>query len=271
MIRGLSAEALEELIRTESEKDYLVVDVRQAGEYRLDHIPGSVNVPLADIQFDPYMFETGRKLIFCCTRGVRSKVAAIFVADAGHAEENLYHLRDGLYEYSGEILLDMPRVDRFPRNAGPHAILETAVNFEKGAFRFYQMAKEQLTGTDLLAVIEKMSGDEIGHARSIFNEMQKIRASETDFKTYFDRCTGDILEGGKYFEEIEAVIRDPDGNTCMDILDFAVELEYSAYDLYKTMAENIEMPEVKAMFLRLSQAEKKHLDQLILALDLCTE
>ncbi len=49
----------------------------------------------------------------------------------------------------------------------------------------------------------------------------------------------------------------------MDILEFAIELEFCAYDLYKTMAENSKELVVKEMFYTLSQAEKRHLSLLV--------
>lgn len=269
MIKGLTAEALQTFIKNEPEKKYLIVDVRQPEEYRLDHIPGSMNIPLAEIQFDPYSFEDDKKLIFCCTRGSRSKVAAIFVADAGYDDNNLFYLENGLFEYSGEILLDMPRVDLFPEDISPAATMETAINFEKGAFRFYSMAKETLSGTPLYPVIEKMIKEEIAHGKVIFKRFRNESGADMIFDDYFKNCQGNVLEGGKSFNEIASFLSESSSNPCMDILDFAIELENSAYDLYKTMAESSQVESLKEMFFGLAQAEKKHLDQMISALDLC--
>lgn len=269
MIRGLSAKALQQMIKDENEKDYLIVDVRQAEEYRLDHIPGSMNIPLADIQFDPYVFEDDRKLVFCCTRGARSKVAAIFVSEAGYDEDKLFHLESGMFEYDGEILLQMPRIDLFFQDISMVSIMEKAIDFEKGAFLFYTLAKEKVAGSKLYPVLDKMCKDEIAHGKAIFNQRRSFSNPDVSFEAYFEQCHGLVLEGGKPFNEVQAFLSRRSSNACMDILDFAIELEYRAYDLYKTMAENSDFEEAIDMFFNLAQAEKKHLDQVINALELC--
>lgn len=271
MIKGLSAKALQKMIKEEKEDEYLIVDVRQAEEYRLDHIPGSMNIPLPEIQFDPYIFDDDRKLIFCCTRAVRSKVAAIFVSEVGYDEKKLFYLKEGLFEYSGEILLEMPRVDLFYQDINSYAVMEKAIDFEKGAFRFYTLAKEKLAGTKIYPAMEKMAKDEIAHGKSIYNRLRKIDNIDLDFQTYFRTCKGQVLEGGKSFREIEEFLSKGSSNVCMDILDFAIELEYCAYDLYKIMAENTKSEQIKGIFFHLAQAEKKHLDQVINALELCAQ
>lgn len=269
MVNLLTADALKEFIKEKKEKDYLIVDVRQPEEYRLDHIPGSVNIPLAEIQFDPYLFDEGRDIVFCCTRGVRSKVAALFVADSGHKEQKLYHLQEGLVDYSGEILLNVPRIDLIPKDINPEAVMKKAIDFEKGAWRFYILASEKTAGSELSPVFKKMINDEMSHGKAIFRELTKISRLNSEFNTYFDQCEGDILEGGQSFEKIRSFLDSDDASSCMDMLEFAIEIEYQAYDLYKTMAENTGEQAVESMFFMLAQAEKKHLDQLIRSLDLC--
>lgn len=269
MAKILNAKELQALMARENEKNYLVVDVRQPEEYRLDHIPGSVNIPLAEIQFDPYCFDDDRKLIFCCTRGSRSKVAAIFVMDAGYDSEKIYHLDSGLFEYTGELLLDMPRIDLFPEDVSTRSVMITAVNFEKGAYRFYSMAMQKTKGTEIYEVLSKMARDEMAHAKVIFKRMEMDHHIGKEFDNYFETCSGNFLEGGKPFTMVEEFLSKSSSNPCMDILDFAIEIEHSAYDLYKTMAENSDEKTAQDMFYALAQAEKKHLDQMIGALDLC--
>lgn len=269
MIKALMAEDLKRLIQQENEDNYLIVDVRQPQEFRLDHIPGSVNIPLAEIQLDPYVFEDNRKLIFCCTRGSRSKVAAIFVAETGYNQDRLFHLHDGMFEYTGEILLDIPKVELFSKEMAPLDAMEKALDFEKGAYKFYMLAKEKVPGTPLYNLLTQMAADEHHHAKSIFKQIKKLENLHMDFEAYFQACKGEILEGGKPFREVKDFLSKTHENACMDIVEFAIELEYGAYDLNKTVSEELETPSLKEMFVDLAQAEKSHLDQMISALELC--
>ena len=271
MIRALSAGALERLIKDKKEKEFLIVDVRQLDEYRLDHIPGATHIPLAEIQFDPFVFDDGRDLIFYCRTSSRSKVAALFAEEAGYDQNHLYYLKGGMFEYTGEILLDMPRVDLFPSDVTSTAIMEKAIDFEKGAYYFYSFAKEKFDDAELVLVMEKMQQAEVSHAKSIYNQLKKSSDIELEFDLYFERCRGEILEGGKSLSEINDLLFDKTSDDCGDIVDFAIELEFSAYDLYKTMAENSNQDQESAvqMFYTLAQAEKRHLEQMVKALSLC--
>ena len=81
--------------------------------------------------------------------------------------------------------------------------------------------------------------------------------------------TARSLKGVRLFKTLKLFFLKSCSNLCMDILDFAIEIEYSAYDLYKTMAEQSEQEKTQAMFFSLAQAEKVHLEQMINALELC--
>jgi rhodanese-related sulfurtransferase/rubrerythrin len=269
-MQELSAPQLEKLISTAREKAFLIVDVRQAEEYRLDHIPGAVNIPLAQVEFNPFVFDDKRKVIFYCRSGRRSKVAAVLAAEAGLQKENIFHLGGGMMAYSGEILLDVPRVDHFSPVMTLVEVMEKAINFEKGAFFFYDRAKEKFKTTSLYETMGKMSQAEVSHAKMIFKMLDAREPCGIPFDDYFQICTGDILEGGKPLSEIERFLDTVSPGNKVDILEFAIELEFSAYDLYKAMAENSKNPVIIEMFFTLAQAERKHLSMMIDSLELIT-
>lgn len=267
-MRELTAEQLKQLIAGHRENAFLIVDVRQAAEYRLDHIPGAVNIPLAEVEFDPFVFDEKRKVIFYCRNGCRSKVAAVIAADTGLEKENIYHLRGGINAYTGEILLDIPRVDHFPAGMRLVAVMERAINFEKGAFLFYGRAKQIFKGTPLYETMVSMSQAEVGHAKMIFKRLDVLEPSGLSFEDVFDICPGDILEGGKPIGEIKKFLEAVSPENRVDIIEFAIELEFCAYDLYKVMGEKLKDAALKNMFLTLAEAEKNHLSMLINSLEL---
>lgn len=267
MIRELSGKVLQRFIKDKNEKQFLIIDVRQEKEYRLDHIPGAVNIPLSEIQFDPYVFDGDRKLIFYCRSGSRSKVAAIFVAETGYDVKNLYHIKGGMLDYTGEVLMDIPRVDLFSSTKDSVDIMEKSMDLEKGAFYFYTHVKNKFRGSELYRVMEKMGQAELSHAKIIYNQMKKEQDIEMEFDLYFNSCKGEILEGGKTLKDVKKFIYDTED--CINFIEFAIDIEFSAYDLYKTMAENSNKENVKNMFYDLTQAEKKHLEKMIQSIELC--
>ena len=263
MIKGVSAEKVEQLIAAEKETRFLIVDVREDKEYRLDHIPGAAHIPLSDIRSNPEILDRNRHLVFYCRNESRSKVAALFATDAGYDERNLSYLEGGMAAYAGEILLEAPRVDLLDHEAGIPKILMTAFEFEKGAYYFYTTAIGRFKGSGLFSRISRLAKDEVSHARVIYNHMPIDAGAAETFDAFFTRCKGNILEGGTTWAEVEAFLSDTPTAAYMDVLEFAVELEFSAYDLYKNAGERTGEPGLKEMFHQLAQAEKKHLHVLV--------
>ena len=63
--------------------------------------------------------------------------------------------------------------------------------------------------------------------------------------------------------EIQEFISGSTLKDCAYIMDFAIELEFSAYDLYRAMAENLQERPLKDLLYSLAQAEKKHLNLIV--------
>jgi adenylyltransferase/sulfurtransferase len=83
----MSVKQLKQLVDSK-ESDYLIVDVRTAKEYNLSHIPGSVVVPLQEIEQGTGITKIksmlkGRKLVAYCTSRKRSTRALILLHHAG--------------------------------------------------------------------------------------------------------------------------------------------------------------------------------------------
>ena len=58
---------------------------------------------------------------------------------------------------------------------------------------------------------------------------------------------------------------------CISVIDLAMTIEYSAFELYRTMAERSENSEAQSTFLSIAQAEKAHMRTLTRAIDQCPE
>jgi rhodanese-related sulfurtransferase len=53
-----------------------VVDVRNSVEFAGGHAPGSVNIPLPELDARAAELDRGRQVIVCCASGTRSAIAA---------------------------------------------------------------------------------------------------------------------------------------------------------------------------------------------------
>jgi rubrerythrin len=54
------------------------------------------------------------------------------------------------------------------------------------------------------------------------------------------------------------------------LIEMALQIEYTAYDLYRTMADRTPAPDAREAFLAIAQAEKAHMRSLINAIENCT-
>lgn len=91
--------------RMETEKDYVILDVRTPEEFAQGHIPGAVNIPNEQIGREklPELPDENQLILIYCRSGNRSKQAAGKLAEAGYT--NLAEF-GGIRDWPGEITTD---------------------------------------------------------------------------------------------------------------------------------------------------------------------
>lgn len=82
--------------------DYIILDVRETGEFNSGHIPGAICIPHEQIaELAPDMIPDKEAVIYVyCRSGRRSKIAAQALADAGYV--NVTEI-GGILDYTGEL------------------------------------------------------------------------------------------------------------------------------------------------------------------------
>lgn len=264
MPRLISSDALKDLIQAGDDSRFILVDVRRPQEYRLDHIPGAINIPVWEMDEAPLAIrEDLEQVVFYCRNGMRSKVAAVIALDQGIPEDRLFSLAGGMAAYSGEILLEMPKVAVMADVRTRNHTLQTAMNMEKGAWRFYREAAARTRDKRVHLFLSAMGQFEVAHARQLYDQMDSHHPPEA-FDDFFDRCPGDILEGGTDFQACVASMETGEGSLREeDLLDLALEIELSAYDLYKVLGSQGGDTNLHQMFTDLARAEKTHLAKIM--------
>ena len=268
-IAALDSEELRRYVENHSEKDYLLVDVRQPAEYREGHIPGAVILPLMELESKLFDLPADRDLVFYCHIGGRSLSAADLAREAEVTDKQIYHLHGGIMAWDGKTLPDFPRVQVFDKSADHSRLLMTAMDLEKGAYRFYRHLLDAFGEEPFADTIEVLSKAETAHARSIYRFWKRSEADPPSFEDLFQELKGDILEGGESLAEVLDRVRQAGDKPCVSLLETALHIEYSAYDLYRTMAEGTDEAEAKEAFLTISQAEKSHMRKLAAAIPQC--
>ncbi len=269
MAREISAAELRRYIEEHHEQSYRLVDVRQPAEYSIAHIPGALLLPLPRLVQAPGSLPFDKDLIFYCHSGGRSQTAAMLVEEEGADGSRIFNLDGGILAWDGTRLSDPPRIALFA-DQPPAAMLETAMNLEKGALRFYQGAARRYAAQPWSALLERLALAETGHARIVFGYLGQALESGADFEAFFDRLEGEVLEGGLLLETVLGALPPPDRRACLAVIEIALRIENAAYDLYRTMAGRCR-PEsaAEAAFLNLAESEKTHIRMLIESIDGC--
>jgi sulfur-carrier protein adenylyltransferase/sulfurtransferase len=265
----LIPDELRRYINANPEKDYLLVDVRQPPEYGNAHIPGAMLLPLPELESKLFSLPPDRDLIFYCHVGGRSLAAADLAIGAEVTEKRVFHLDGGIMAWDGKVLPGFPRVQVFDKSVGYDALLMTAMELEKGAFRFYGHLQTTWPDAPFSTTVAQLALAETAHARAVYGFWRQAVSDPPAFDDLFDGLTGDILEGGESLADVLDRIQNAEDNPCMTVLETALTIEYAAYDLYRTMAEQVESDEARQAFLSISQAEKAHMRKLTAAIPDC--
>lgn len=87
----------------ETEKDYIILDVRTPEEFAEKHIPNAINIPNESIGTDsiPELPEEDQLILVYCRSGNRSKQASEKLAELGYTK--VYEF-GGINDWPGEIV-----------------------------------------------------------------------------------------------------------------------------------------------------------------------
>jgi rhodanese-related sulfurtransferase/rubrerythrin len=271
-IREITPEQLRDFVQRTDESAYVLIDVRQPGEYEKDHIPGARLMPLPEVVQAVDTLPHDRAVVFYCHSGGRSMAAAAMAEEAFEAHDRIYNLTGGMLAWDGAVLSDYPRVSLFDGGAAPREMMAVAMNLEKGALLFYTHVAGQYESEPWSRGFEKLAAAERGHAKMVHGYWSGLsRGSDIEpFEPLFDSLAGDVLEGGMSLEDALLQAGAVGDMACVRLVELALRIEYAAYDLYRSMADQIPTPEPRQGFLNLAQSEKAHMRSLAALLDRCS-
>jgi rhodanese-related sulfurtransferase/rubrerythrin len=265
----ISTGALREYLNHRSEREFLLMDVRQPMEYEMGHIPGATLTPLSEFESRLFDLPTDRDLIFYCRSGARSAAAASMAAAGEVTDKEILNLSGGFLAWEGKTLTGFPKVRTFDNTRSVTDLLYTAMDLEKGAWRFYRHLLDSFTGEPIEQTIDTLSKAETAHAKLVYRFWKAAAVDARPFEAVFDQLPGEILEGGERLAEMLRQVDALEGDRCLNVIELALHIEYTAYDLYRSMAERVESKEASEALLSISQAEKAHMRALSRAIGLC--
>lgn len=97
-IKQLNDHELKALInRNETEKTIVIIDIREPDEYQREHIPGSRNIPLAQLPQTDFSKEKDKLVIFHCRLGNRTRTSQSSLANTGF--KKIYCMQGGIEQW----------------------------------------------------------------------------------------------------------------------------------------------------------------------------
>lgn len=264
----LSAEEVRAFMAERPEGSYQLLDVRFEEEYVEEHLPGSILITLDQLEERMEELAPDKDVIVYCLSGKRSVAASVFIGSSGKFHGNIYNMLGGILTWKDMCLPDMPQVRVFDTSGNDSELLYQAMNLEKGADKFYQQVVNKFSNAPYIDAIESLVKAEVVHAKMIYAHWVKATDNPPTFDEVYQQLPGDILEGGKDIDELMVQLELME-ESCVEILEMAMMIEYAAYDLYRNMAHVLRETRLEEPFMSLSQSEKSHMRIAAEALALC--
>lgn len=91
----------EELEEKLNKNNIVILDVRETEEYSTAHIPGSVLIPLGQLEERYHELDDNEEIYVICHSGARSNAACHILTDKGF--KHVYNVVPGMCEWNGPI------------------------------------------------------------------------------------------------------------------------------------------------------------------------
>lgn len=98
MVRHLSPERVQSMARS---GQALIIDVREASEYRAGHIPRAKHISLGQLVHRLREVPKDKTVVVVCRSGSRSSRAAELLTEAGY--RNVYNMSGGMQSWKGPV------------------------------------------------------------------------------------------------------------------------------------------------------------------------
>ena len=261
-IVNLDTEQLRSYLSEHREQDFILIDVREPSEYSRLHIPGARLIPFPLVEDEIPSLPKDKDLIFTCRAGIRSRAAATLARDKLDGKATIFSHTGGILSWNGKTVSGFPRVQAFGQLDDFTAVLTAGIDMEKGAWIFYHKILARFPNAPFTEAFVSLSQAETSHAQTLYNLLRGRDASVADFDTVFATATGEVLEGGATLQQAIDKLGKLEDNDPISLLEMALDIEYSAYDLYRRGAEMADDPEIKRILYGIAHAEKAHMRSL---------
>ncbi len=258
-VETLSAGDVREFLKKHGPEEYNLLDVRQPREYERSHIPGARLIPMAELPERLRELDPAKPTITYCAAGVRSRAAASVLRTEGFSD--VRSMQGGMNAWEGLAAAGPPDAGMavFSGKATVEELTAAAWALEEGSRRFYAAVAEKLEDADARKLFQDLVKAEDRHKASL-----KALYRDLAGEDLAPPQAGDVMEGGV---PVSDALAWAGGREAAEVLDLALSLEMSSYDLYIKMGRIAPDGKPKEVFRHLVAEERQHLERMADLLD----
>ena len=254
-VESISSDRVKEIVSSREHDRYLLVDVRQPGEYAKGHLPGALLLPLGELADRVSELSEDKQVIVYCRSGVRSKTACQILLRLGI--DDPLDMEGGISSYQGEQVEGNVEAGlEFFMDADFDSAYEMAFTMEAGLKNFYLVLADEAESEEERHTLIKLAQLEDGHMTKL-----RIRFGEV----YFDPDLT-VAEGGLDVEEMLSYFGEQ-LRSREKILQLAMKLEAQAFDMYNRLAWKHRGEDTESFFRTMAADEHSHLVKVAKQLD----
>ena len=262
-VKTLYSDEVQQFIREHSEGDYVLLDVRQPGEYAQAHLPGARLIPLPQLADSLEELDAAKPIIVYCAVGGRSRMATRLLTNLGFRD--VFHLQGGIQAWEDRTATG-PRefhMDFFKGDESPDEIILLAYRMEEGLKKFHEAFLARTGDPALSALLASLIKAEESHEKTLIALRESLSRAAGPDQTHdvSGAFRSRLMEGGidiqTFLEQNEPFLNDVSG-----YLDMAMMIETQALDLYLRMAADSRNEMSRNILHRIGNEEKAHLDLL---------
>ena len=246
------------MIGEKGQEGMTLIDVREPAEYEAGHIPGARLIPLSHFLDKLDTLDVSRTAVTYCTRGPRSRSAAILLKRQGY--EDVYYMDGGIDAWNGLVASGPYEAGLFLLEGRKDIEELTALawSLEDGTGIFYTQMREISEDKEARQVFASLVRAEEGHKSKLLEAYRDITGKEINDGTMQAKSVKGYLEGGVSVDETVGWLR-KQGAALHEILEVSMQVETNSLDLYMKMCREVEDTSARSVFNFLIEEEKAHL------------
>ena len=194
---------------------------------------------------------------------MRSRAAASILTGAGFKE--VHSMQGGIRAWEGFVAEGIPGAGMayFSPATRPEEMTTLAWLLEDGSCKFYESLAKMIEEQEAKGVFQSLKKSEENHKIVLWKMYEELSGkpppSEFPDTIMSREAAGDVMEGGMLISE---ALKWSKGKNLKEILELSISLETNSYDLYLKMGRKVEGRSSKQVLEKLSEEEKRHLEQL---------